>query len=123
MKYNYVEEMKNDVVFYMQDIGLNWDNYAEDYKEDIIDELWTVDTITGNGPDGCYASETECKEFISGNLDLMFEALDEFGVDYNELKNKATHLYRYLDTTIRCYLLPQVVNELWNEYKGEETNA
>ena len=110
MKYNYIEEMKDDIIFFMKDNELDWSDYED--ESDLLDELWEEDCITGNGPEG-YASEEECREFVGENLDLALEALYEYETDFNVIKAHRNEIYSYLDATIRCYLLSRVIHELW----------
>lgn len=109
-KYNYLEEMKNDIIFYCQDNGIDIKSYKED-PDKLADELWDVDCITGNGMCG-YTEPHECAQFLTYNLELAREALEEFGV---EKIPRDKDLYKYLDTSIRCYLLNQAVYELVDE--------
>ena len=110
-KYNYKEEIKNDISFYFSDNNMRFTDYTD--PSTIVDELWVVDEITGNGPYG-YADDEDCAQFLTCNLNLAFEALEEFG-GLRDRHKHIPHIEKYLDTTIRCYLLPQCVDELWEE--------
>ena len=106
-KYNYLEEMKNDIVFYCQDNNIDLNSYKEE-PGNLVDELWDVDCITGNGECG-YAEPHECAQFLTYNLELAREALEEFCV---EKIPRDKDIYKYLDASIRCYLLNRAVYEL-----------
>ena len=114
-KYDYLEEMKNDIAFYCQDNGIDIKSYKEE-PENLVDELWDVDCITGNGPYG-YADAHECAQFLTYNLELAREALEEF--ETTKIP-RDKDLYKYLDTTIRCYLLHQAVYELVDAEEEED---
>jgi len=119
MKYDYRQAMINDIKNYI--IENNWvekqdkDLSYEELLENLTDELWGEDKITGNGLHG-YASEEECQEYIASNLTLYFEAANEFEAFPNSgspwiYKNPA----KYMDATIRCYLLRECVDEACNQ--------
>lgn len=134
-KYNYLEAITNDIECWMDKDGDPFDISQFDNRIDaaeyLYDELWGEDSITGNG--NCwYDTESQCEEYICHNLDLLFEALFEFG-EMEEMLLDNIHKYtkeksfaRWADCTIRCYLLAQAIDnalEIWEsygyKYKGE----
>ena len=122
-KYNYLEEITNDIECWMDKDGDPFDisqfEDREKAKEFLYDELWTEEAITGNGPYG-YADEFLCEEYLCHNIDLIIEACSEFDVDWMNInKCYPNNKMRYLDCTIRCYLLPEAINnalETWEDY-------
>ena len=94
-KYNYLENVKKDVR-----------NFIE---EQLNDELWNDDTITGNETGSYFCNPDRAAEAIALNWDLLAEALDAFG--YENIKNGAN----CCDVLIRCYLLPQAISEVIEE--------
>ena len=93
--------------------ALNDDN--KDPEDWLYDELWTLDSITGNGLD-YYDTEEKCQEYVASNLALYFEAANEFGDFPNNgtpwiYKNPAQHM----DATIRCYLLGECIWKVLKE--------
>lgn len=134
-KYDYYIEVTNDIECWMDKDGDPFDlsqfEDREEATEFLYDELWAEDAITGNGPDW-YASEEECEEFICHNLNLLFDALFEFGeLEESLLDNlhkhyKEKNLARWADCTIRCYVLNNAIEGAlitWEgygyKYKGE----
>lgn len=85
----------------------------------LYDELWALDCITGNGAYG-YAREEECEKYISSNLSLYFEAAREFcdfpTGDTPWIREKPA---QHMDTTIRCYLLGECIEDAIKEYKND----
>lgn len=80
MSYDYREAVKNDVLEYITN-EIDFLDYEsiEDLEEFLNDELWTEDSVTGNAS-GSYTFNTwEAEENICHNLDLLGEALEEFG--------------------------------------------
>ena len=125
-QYEYRTEMATDILWYIDaNITLEDWEFRTDLEDYLYDELWTEDDITGNGPDG-YASEEECEEYLCHNLNLLFDALFEFGeLEESLLDNlhkhyKEKNLARWADCTIRCYLLGEVLHNVLNDiWKSE----
>ena len=116
-KYDYNKALYEDIKNYIQDnIDISKYNDDEDLYDALDEELWDVDSITGNGPFG-YADEDTCAKYVGDNLKLGFEALHEFCVKLRDIPDDSPS--RYMDATIRCYLfhgvLQQVIDDLWKE--------
>lgn len=95
------------------------DGLSDDIFNWIYDETWAEDEVTGNGIFG-YAPTSKCEEYLAGNLHLALEALDSFGASFKDLLPKANdELIRYLDCTIRCYLLMDCIYTAMEELKNE----
>lgn len=107
--YNYYEEMKKDVKEYLEENK----NYLEsnDYNY-LYDIMFLEDSITGNASGSYYCNAWKAEEVLSHNLDLLKEALEEFGDDFNNALERGAE---YCDVTIRCYLLGQVLNDVLEE--------
>lgn len=124
MDYNYLVNVKADVKNailenYSKDelegILFNY-NSRTDFEEQLNDELWNDDSVTGNAS-GSYTFNTyEAEEIIAHNWDLLQDALNEFGCDYGEALKKGAE---YCDITIRCYLLSQAISEILDELEIE----
>ena len=121
-RYNYMESITADVLEYIRT------EYTEEeikekledrdaWEEELNDSLWVHDSVTGNGS-GSYTFNTwRAEEYIAHNLDLLAEAMAEFGDDSNALKNGA----EWCDVTIRCYLLGAAISAALDTIEeGEE---
>lgn len=111
--YNYLEAVTSDVLDYIkEEINLDeWKGNREGLEEKLNDELWTVDSVTGNAS-GSYTFNTwEAEENLAHNWDLLAEALD--GTDVLRQGAEA------MDVTIRCYLLGQAIAEALDELEEE----
>lgn len=116
--YNYLEAVTSDVLGYIkEEINLDeWKDNREGLEEKLNDELWTVDSVTGNAS-GSYTFNTwEAEENLAHNWDLLAEALDEFGQDGTNVLRQGAEA---MDVTIRCYLLGQAIAEALDELEEE----
>lgn len=118
--YNYMKAMKEDIREYIRDNYAAWDIVdkladRDEWEEELNDDLWTVDSVTGNASGSYTFSTYQAEEYICHNLDLLAEAAEEFGSDIDILKDGAESC----DVTIRCYLLNQAVREVLNEIEEE----
>lgn len=118
--YDYKEAVKNDVLQYIHDeIDFSEFDTLEELEEHLNETLWTVDSVTGNAS-GSYTFNTwEAEENICHNLDLLAEALEEFGGNLDILKDGA----EAADVTIRCYLLAGAIAEALEELEEEFEEA
>lgn len=107
MKYNYYEAVKNDAMEYIKENGLQ-----DKSQDELYDELFLSDSVTGNASGSYYCNTYKAEEALSHNLDLLKEALDEFGGDFNDALERGAE---YCDVTIRCYLLGQVLADILEE--------
>ena len=112
MKYNYYENVKDDVLYYINE------NYTKEEIEEGIeyDELYDVlfneDSVTGNASGSYTFSTYQAEEYITHNLDILKDALECFCCeDVNILEKGA----EWCDVTIRCYLLPDALAEVLEE--------
>lgn len=116
-KYDYRKAVKDDVIEYIKNNNLtaaDFQNLA-DCQERLHDYLWTADSVTGNGSGSYTFCTYKAEENICHNLDLLGEALEEFGCDGDVLKNGA----EWCDVTIRCYLLVGAIDEAIEELGWE----
>lgn len=125
MKYDYLENMKEDVENYVEENkeneSYNWDN-LEEAKKLLYDDLWIDDSVTGNGSGSYYCNSYKAREALQGNEDLLVEALEEFGNDAESYKRSLTDP-EFADVCIRCYLLHQAIDEVLKEMTEEKNKT
>lgn len=120
-KYDYREAVKNDVMEYIKnEIDFSEFDTLEELEEKLNDELWTVDSVTGNASGSYTFSTYEAEENICHNLDLLGEALVEFGSGADYL---ITNGAEAADVTIRCYLLGECITAALEELENEFNEA
>lgn len=114
--YDYLENVKEDVRNYIEE-NINLKDYTqEELEEKLNEDLWTEDSVTGNGS-GSYTFNTwQAEENLCHNMDLLKEALEEYGSGIEYLENGA----EACDVTIRCYLLGNAIAEVLDEYNEED---
>ena len=116
--YNYEEAVKNDVRTWIEDNVKfsEWRGNREELEEMLNDELFTVDSVTGNGS-GSYTFNTwEAEENICHNMELLGEACEEFGDNAGQILKKGAEA---CDVTIRCYLLGSAIAAVLDELEEE----
>lgn len=121
MMYNYLEAMKSDIMDYIHN-EVNTNEFAsrEELEESLNDDLWTVDSVTGNGSGSYTFSRSEAEEYVNDNNDLLREAISEFCVDSETVAEKFLDAdYEYFDVTIRCYLLGQAISEALDDMEDD----
>ena len=120
-RYNYMESIAADVLEYIRT------DYTEEeireklqdrdaWEEELNDTLWTEDSITGNASGSYTCNAWRAEEYIAHNLDLLAEAMQEFGDTSDALKNGA----EWCDVTIRCYLLGAAISAALDTIEEEE---
>ena len=120
MDYDYREAVKDDVLEYIKyEIDYKDFDTLDELEQHLNDELWTVDSVTGNASGSYTFSTWEAEENICHNLDLLAEAIDEFGGDCDILYKGA----EAADVTIRCYVLGQAIAEALEEIADEFEEA
>ena len=115
-RYDYREAVKDDVRDYiMYEIDPNDYEDREELEQDLNDRLFCNDSVTGNASGSYTFSTWKAEEYLCHNLDLLGEAVEEFGGATDVLKNGA----EACDVTIRCYLLPEAISEVLDELEEE----
>lgn len=116
--YNYEEAVKEDVRTWIEDnVKLSeWEGNREELEEYLNNELFVVDSVTGNGS-GSYTFNTwEAEENICHNMELLKEVCEEFGNDAGQMLNKGAEA---CDVAIRCYLLGSAIAAVLDELEEE----
>ena len=120
-RYDYREEMANDISAYIEErysaeeIAEKLAYERDDWETELYDDMMVADAVTGNASGSYTFNAWKAEEYICHNLDLLGEAIEEFGVEYDVLKDGA----ETCDVTIRCYLLGEVLNEVLDEMESD----
>lgn len=105
-KFDYQNDMADSIKNYLAETDER--NY-----DTLYDELWTVDEVTHN----MYThNEPEAKDHVLENIDLLKEALYEFGTPDKEIaKHFMNEDWGWFDTTIRCSVLGAALQQALEE--------
>ena len=124
MNYNYLESMKEDVQEYINnEINLKDFSDREELEEKLNEDLWTCDSVTGNASGSYFCNSYKSMECVLDNMDLLEDMCKEFGVDNDTIGKKFLACeWEWMDVSIRCYLLGQVIGEVLDEVKEELTD-
>lgn len=119
MAYDYREAMKQDIREWIKENYEYIEDSVDDYKnaeevcEFLNDELWTVDAVTGNASGSYTFNRKQAKEYVLANIDLAGKAMSEFGYTAEVFGEKILdEEWEWLDVTIRCYLLGEVIADV-----------
>ena len=119
-RYNYEDAVREDVIEYIKD------NYSirdlkenledkDEFYQDLYDDLFVSDSVTGNASGSYYCNAWKAEEAVCHNMDLLADALEEFGNDLDILRDGA----EACDVTIRCYMLGQVLGDAIDDIENE----
>lgn len=115
-RYNYYDEVKDDVVKAIcEDTELepHEDEDRDNYAERLEDALWASE-VTGNGDYAYYYSDEEdAISAVMWNLDLCSEAYCEFDREKDAVS--FMNNIREADVSIRCYVLPSAIDAAIDE--------
>lgn len=119
-RYDYENAVREDVLDYIRE-NYDADEITEklqdrdEWEQELNDDLWTVDSVTGNASGSYTFNAWRAEEYVCHNLDLLGEALEEFGGNMDVMKDGA----EACDVTIRCYLLGGAISAALDELEGE----
>ena len=110
--YDYLENVTADVRDYVeQEVDLSeWVGDRDGLEEKLNDDLWTCDSVTGNGSGSYTFNRVQAQIYVLDGMDELQEAVNEFGIDSETIGEKFLESdWEYFDVTIRCYLLGQAI--------------
>ena len=120
--YDYNYEMRQDVRNAI-DEGYSldeWRGRRDELEEKLNDDLWIDDGVTGNASGSYQCNSYKAMQAVMDNMELLQEALDEFGADYADIGLKfMAGDWEYFDVTIRCYLLSSIVSDVLDDMEAD----
>ncbi len=111
-KYDYMESLKEDIKNYIKE---NMEYLEGKDADQLYDDFFVEDAITGNASGSYTFSTWKAEENICHNMDLVQEAYEMFG--YEGIPSDAGA--EAMDVTVRCYLLGQALNDVLEEIEWE----
>ena len=113
--YNYLEQMTLDIKEYLEgehspeELREKIED-RDEWEQELNDNLWCEDSITGNASGSYTFCRYTARGYVTDNMNLCVEALQEFGTDTEEIANRfLDEDWEYFDVTIRCYLLGRAI--------------
>lgn len=145
-EYDYLENVKEDVRDYLKEFPPCIEDFADkidyakinlngdceyffedlyDLKEDLNNDLWINDNVTGNGSGSYTFNSNEAKEYVlSGGLQILKDVVSEGFASSDEIVKYFTDdSWESLDVTCRCFVLCSAIDEAvdeWAEHYAEE---
>lgn len=116
--YDYREAMTEDVKEWIKEnIDLTeWTEDREGLEQQLNDNLWTADSVTGNGSGSYTFNRVQASLYVLDNMDLLQEAIEEFATDPATVGDKfISEDWEWFDVIIRCYLLGSVTSKVLDE--------
>ena len=110
-KYDYLLAVRNDVKEYIEE-NINREDWQYpgaryDLQDKLYEDLWDEDSVTGNGSGSYTFNRWEAEENLCHNLDLLGEALEEFGCGPEYMMEKGPEA---CDVTVRCFVLGEAID-------------
>lgn len=119
-KYDYRQAVRDDILDYIKEHDIQVTNKnREEVQEFLYDTLFVEDSVTGNASGSYTFNAWKAEEYLCHNLDLLAEAIDEFGADAGTYKD-CIESAETADVTIRCYLLTECLSSVLDELEVEE---
>ena len=113
-KYDYRRALIDDIKDYIISESITISSYdsssLDELKDTLYDDLCDSD-ITGNISG--YSTEFNCEEYLCHNLDLLLNAMNEFGITYIDIER--TNPAIYYDCLIRISLLGECLDRALEE--------
>ena len=106
MNYDYRTEMYSDVLGAIKEYDLFKFGDIEEFEEKLNEDLYIRDSVTGNASGSYFFNTYTAEEAICHNLDMLEEAIEEFGCDWSTLFKDGAES---ADVLIRCYLLGEII--------------
>ena len=119
-KYDYRQAVIDDIKQYIEnhEVTVTTSN-RDELESSLYDDMFISDSVTGNAS-GSYTFNTwKAEKNLCHNLDLLKEALEEFGDTGTNIMDSAESC----DVTIRCYLLGQLLGEVLDELETDEEES
>lgn len=107
----YFDEVKNDIETYIEDNDIN---LSEVNFDDLQDDLWMTDSVTGNASGSYTFNRWKAEENVKDNLDEVVEILNDFGYEAEFLGNCIIDGdWEKLDVIARCWYVSVALAEVY----------
>ena len=116
--YDYRAAVRADIENYIEENEIRvYASERDRLQEELYDDLMVSDSVTGNASGSYTFSAWQAEENLCHNLDLLGEALEEFGYSGADILEKGAEV---CDCIIRCYLLGEILNEVLDDLEEDD---
>lgn len=116
----YLDMIEDDVSEWInENIDLDeWKRDRDGLEQKLNNELFNEDSVTGNASGSYYCDAYKAEADLEHCLDLLAEALKEFGYDISatEMLDKGAE---WCDVAIRCYLVGEAIRNVLDELEED----
>lgn len=122
--YNYYEAIEDDIMEYIRD-HYTAEEIRElladrsDWEQQLNDDLWIVDSVTGNACGSYTVNTWKAREYVIDNMELLKEACREFCCMDTLGEKIVDEEWEYCDVIIRCYLLGWGISKVIDDLEEE----
>lgn len=122
--YDYRIAVREDVLDYINN-EVNFEDFEsiEELEEKLNDDLWCVDSVTGNASGSYTFNSFKAREYVLDNFDLLREMAEEFGEVEEAGKKLMSEEWEWCDVSIRCYILGSAISEVLEEIADDFEEA
>lgn len=117
-RYDYEKAVLEDIRTYLENNNFQPSDYGYDREsafENLQEELWCADSVTGNGSGSYTFSTWKAEENLCHNIGLLMEAMEHYCCKPDDFKGA-----EWGDITIRCYLLYECLESVLDEYDWDD---
>lgn len=110
----YAEQLAVDVTNYIEEnVRLADYSSREDLIEKLEEELWTADSVTGNGSGSYTFSRNMAMQNVLENMEEVVDALWEFDTETETIGRKFLEQdWEWFDVVVRCALLSGAIYQV-----------
>lgn len=123
--YNYLEAVTEDVKEYIRN-NIDFADYddMDELEEQLNDELWTEDSVTGNGSGSYTFNSAKSFDYVTDNTDEIADLVDTFGTSYAEIGEHFVNAdWDWFDVSLRCYHLGPAISAALEDFEDEFEEA
>lgn len=123
--YDYLEAIMDDVKDWIsendEDVKAHYDAYDGDIDglyEWLEEELWTCDSVTGNGSGSYTFNKEDAKEYVISDdgISNLKAMTDEGYIEYDTIGEKVVNEdWEYLDVSIRCCKVSEAIRRVLDD--------
>lgn len=114
-RYDYRAALRSSILDYIEENAERYRGLSdEDRRDRLYGDLWLADSVTGNESGGYFNNAWKAEEALCHNFDILQDVISEFGISTARIFNA-----EYLDVSIRCYLLGEVLDDVLADMKAQ----